>query len=297
MEKLLILGAGKIGSALATVLRDAGQSFAQWDVDPALVPGQLPLSELAAAADAVILCVPTTGIREAAASLAPHLKPDAFVLTVSKGIVPETTQFADELLATAFPMQHIGLLYGPMLAEEILQTKLGAATVATTDRAAYERLASYFAGSRLMLEYSDDVRGVAALGVLKNIYAVGTGVAVGLELGGNAIGWLLGSALREIPELLVALGGKSETLFTSAGAADLIATALSPTSKNHQYGIALATGGECGFAEGAAAYNSLRTRLHDHHDLPVFQAIGTCLTAGGDPRTTFSALFSHHPRA
>lgn len=294
MEKLLILGAGKIGSALASVLRDSGQSFAQWDVDPSLVPNQAPLPELAQGAQTVILCVPTTGIQNAAASLAPHLQPGALILTVSKGIVPETTQFADELLAAAFPSQQVGLLYGPMLAEELLHGKVGAATVATAGRSAYDRFAPVFAESRLILEYSDDVRGVAALGVLKNIYAVGLGTAAGLNLGGNASGWLIGQALREIPELLVALGGKPETLLASAGAADLIATALSPTSKNHQFGVALATGGERGFAEGAAAYQSLMTRLHENHDLPLFQAIGACLAEGTDPRATFTKLFQRH---
>ncbi|MGI6103664.1 MAG: hypothetical protein ACOYBJ_03555 [Patescibacteria group bacterium] len=294
MEKLLILGAGKIGSALASVLRDANQPFAQWDVDPSLVPNQVLLSELALGAETVILCVPTTGIQNAAASLAPYLQPGALVLAVSKGIVSETTQCIDEFLATVFPAQQIGLLYGPMLAEELLRGKIGAATVATVGRAAYDRFAPVFAESRLILEYSDDVRGVAVLGALKNIYAVGLGIATGVELGGNASGWLIGQALREIPELLVALGGKPETLLSSAGAADLITTALSPASKNHQFGVALATGVEQGFAEGAAAYQPLVTRLHGNHDLPFFQAIGACLAEGADSRAVFTQLFQQH---
>ena len=289
-EGILIIGAGKIGSALASILRDAGREFDQWDIDPALVRNQEPLNVLAKRAKVVVLCVPTTGIYQTAQDLGPDLAPDAAIFTVSKGIVPETAQLMGELLAAEFPAHATGLLYGPMLAEELLVGKMGAATVATESVAAYDKLATVFASTRLIVEHSSDVRGVALLGVLKNIYAVGLGIAAGLELGENAAGWLLATALREMPELLVALGGLPETMFTFAGAADLIATALSSTSKNHQYGKTLALGGQCGFAEGAAAIKSIRSRLHENHRLPFFETISACVVQGVSPREAFRTL-------
>lgn len=290
-ERIAIIGAGALGSAMHDLLSRAGKAAALWDVDASKLPEPRELGDVVGGAELVLLCIPTASIRAAAQLLAPHVRGDAIIISLSKGLDRGSGQTVDALLAEAFPRHAIGLLSGPMLAAELQSGKLGAGVLATTDHAVFDRVAGYFRTSNLIVEYSSDLRGVAWCGVLKNVYAIGLGLATGLELGENARGWLMSHALGEMAQLLPRLGGQPDTLFTVAGVGDAVATALSATSRNHQYGLALARGETPTYqAEGALALAQVTVHVQSLDMLPFLAAIADVVQHNADPRAAFASF-------
>ncbi|MBI4032642.1 NAD(P)-binding domain-containing protein [Candidatus Berkelbacteria bacterium] len=288
---IAIIGAGALGAALAKVLTDAGQRFAQWDVATEKLPKQITTQEAVGGAEIVLLCIPTNSTRAAAEVILPHLPQDAIVVSLSKGMEAETGKLIDELLDEVFPDHETALLSGPMLAAELSAGKLGAATVAADDRETSQRVIESLNGTALILESSTDRRGVALCGVLKNIYAIGLGIAHSLDWGENANGWLIAHVLGEMEAIATELGGQRETIFSVAGIGDFVATALSETSRNHQYGFALARGETPSYvSEGAIALPKLLDRLGASVNQPFLQAIRNVVIDHDDPVQVFTTL-------
>lgn len=272
--KIAIIGAGAIGRAIGGLLKDADVSF--WDTDAAKVPGIQPLKRVVSGAGIILLCIPANATREAVGVIISSLLPSAIVVSVSKGLERVNGHFMDEVLLNALPKrQRFGLLFGPMLADELARGKGGAATIGAVDRAVYDEFARHVAQGELILEYSNDVRGVAALGVLKNVYAIALGVAAGLGYESDMRGWLIKQAINEMRIVLPLLGGNAETVFTNAGIGDLVATGLSPCSRNWKAGHELAASGMCYVeSEGLLALPALIARVgRSLETLPLLYAV------------------------
>lgn len=247
MQKVAIIGAGNFGQALAHIL--AGQHEVEvklWDVEATKVPEMLSLEDTVHDADIIFLCVSSWSLRAAADSIRPLVSDQALIISPTKGIEQETLKTSDEVLSDVFGGNaHTGLLHGPMLAAEIAQDLPAFAVLAMTDRDSYEVVQSIFSDTTLQLEYSGDIHGVALAGVLKNIYSIGLGMADAMALGSNFRGWFVRVAVREMAQIISAFGGGSETAYTGAGLADLIATGFSPYSRNCQVGHEIVQSGEC----------------------------------------------------
>ncbi|OGY31124.1 MAG: hypothetical protein A3C02_01030 [Candidatus Andersenbacteria bacterium RIFCSPHIGHO2_02_FULL_45_11] len=247
MGKIAIIGAGNFGSALAHILSIRSDIMgALWDSDSAKMQKPETLQSVLSGATVIFLCVPSWSLRSAGESIAPLLSPGATVISPTKGLEEKTNKTSDEVLTDIFADNAtVALLHGPMLAAEMMEGLPSFATVASASQSTCTDLQELFARTTLTLEYSSDVHGVALAGVLKNIYSIGLGMTEAMRLGSNFRGWYVRAAVREMSKIIVACGGKPETAYTSAGIGDLVATGLSPTSRNCKVGHELVQSGEC----------------------------------------------------
>lgn len=247
MEKVAIIGAGNFGSALAHILSVRSDiTINLWDSDPTKTQDNQTLEGALLDAGIVFLCVPSWSLRSAAQSIASHIADSAIIVSPTKGIEQESTQTSEEVLANVFGGdKNIALLHGPMLAAEMMEGLPSFATVTCADQDVFARLGALFAPTTLTIEYSVDVHGVALAGVLKNVYSIGLGMTEAMRLGSNFRGWYVRAAVREMASIISACGGRADTAYTSAGVGDLVATGLSPTSRNCKVGQEIVQSGEC----------------------------------------------------
>ncbi len=244
--RVAIVGAGAFGQALAFVLNRRSEITVElWDKDAAVASASRSLPDVVREAEVVFVCVPSWAAREVLESIRTHLLPEAIVVATGKGLDGERLTSDQLLEVTLLAGQPWALLSGPMLAAEIKQGQLSFAALAANDRAIFTEVQALFAGTTVRLEYSDDLRGVALAGVLKNVYAIGLGIIQAVGLGNNVRGSLVMQACREMAELIVRFGGRRETAWGLAGLADLVATGFSEHSRNCRAGKELVELGEC----------------------------------------------------
>lgn len=274
---MAIIGAGAIGQAIASVLHGKEKiKIDFWDKDTSKVPNQKPLLEIIKKAELVVICVPSFAVRTVAEQIKIHLQSKTPVISLAKGIESGTHKTMDEVLQEALPLeQPIAVLCGPMLADEMMKGMPAAAVVGTQTRHVFTRLKKVFADTTLRLEYNRDIHGVALVSVLKNIYAIGVGMGEGLGYGDNWRGWFMNQAAKEMVEILKLLGGKPNTVYSSAGLGDFIATGVSPYSRNHTVGQEIGKAGSTALtSEGLQSLPSLLQLLGDYlTELPLLAAL------------------------
>lgn len=273
-RRVTIIGAGNLGSALRTML-EGRADVRTWDKDPAKSPAGVTREAALSGAEFVFLCMPSWVLRAGASELAPSLPPGAVVVGMSKGIEAEGNLFVDELLGQLLPAANpVALLAGPMLAAELSAGMRGAAVAASRHADARASLAALFAGTKLTVEESDDPRGVAVCGVLKNVYAAGLGILGALGRPDNVRGLFVSHALREMASVVTVLGGNAATALGPSGAGDLVATGMSPHSRNRSYGEAIVKKGECPpGSEACASLPGLAGRLGGTGAYPALDAV------------------------
>lgn len=299
-----IIGAGKIGSAIKKLLmNNKNISLLMWDKDETRVSGQQELKHVVSSADFIFICIPSWVLPAALTSFTHFLKKDTVVISVTKGIVSlpaskgktamkVVPHLFDELLPKA---QSYALLSGPMLADELEQGRIGAATLAAKRNETYQKIKPLFKNSNLILEYCSDVFGVALCSVLKNMYAIILGISDGLELGYNTRGYLVSTALKEMEIIVSVLGGKKTSAFTYAGLGDLIATGSSMHSRNYTVGKELALHGECtteseGRASLQALFGFLKGRS-SQKELPLLYVLSSILLEKKEVKKTVKHYF------
>ncbi len=291
-----IIGVGSIGKALAfSLTKREDVTLRLWDKDPLRVPRQASLENTVSGADAVFLCVPSWIAAFALRDIAPFLSPDTVVVTLTKGVEPEQARFVPEVLDATLPAgQPWVLLGGPMLAAEIVEGQPSVGVAASPRRDAAQKIAALFAGTGISIEASEDVIGVALLGVLKNVFAIGLGIAEALEWEGNACGWYVSQALRECAAVVGRAGGSVDTVLGSAGAGDLVATGFSRHSRNRTYGRALVKGGICPTdSEGCASLPHLLKRLGPSAEAHLLlKSLAAIIIEKKDARAVFGALLT-----
>lgn len=263
-----IIGAGEIGLAIQFLLRNARDiELKLWDIDPKKLKIKISLEEAASASQIIFLCVPSWSARSALISLTPYIGAQTSVISLAKGIEPVGGRTSSELLTELMPDSSVGLLHGPMLAEELMSDLSGAAVIGSKDSQLLLNASELFLGSKLKTKSSDDFHGVALTGVLKNVYALGLGMTEALELGANYTGWYIEQALHEMSRILRMGGCDEKTAYGAAGLGDLIATGFSRFSSNHEIGREIAfTGVTTRKSEGLASLNPLVARLEGRLD-------------------------------
>jgi glycerol-3-phosphate dehydrogenase (NAD(P)+) len=232
--------------------------------------------------DAVAIAVPSRSFREALG----HVRGDAPVLILTKGLEPET----GERLSTLVAGRGAAVLSGPNMADEIEDWLPAATVVASED----EALASWLQqeiGSPLFRVYvNTDIVGVELCGAAKNVIALACGAVDGLGLGDNAKAALVTRGLVEMARLGEACGAEPETFAGLAGMGDLFVTCWHPTGRNRRAGELIARGAtpeealeEIGHAvEGLATAPVLRSLAHRLGiEMPITE--GVCAVLAGLP--------------
>ncbi len=318
LAKVAVIGAGAFGTALATVIAEAGRAdvtlIARNDAmaerlaatlkhDTAL-PG-ISLSpkiaftaeaDVLKGADIVLFAMPSQAHREAARHYGPSLATSAVIVTCAKGIERETGELLTTVLEAELPGHQVAALSGPGFAADIASGLPTAMTMAAADIETATRLAETLSGRTFRLYASDDRIGVQLGGALKNVLAIACGIVEGSALGDSARAALISRGLAEMSRLVVALGGSAETVSGLSGLGDLVLTATSRQSRNLRFGIALARGDAAQggqLVEGAFAA-SVAARLAREHgiEMPITQAVAAIIDGKLDTRTAMEQLMT-----
>jgi glycerol-3-phosphate dehydrogenase (NAD(P)+) len=328
--RLAIVGAGAWGTALAVQAVRAGLAPRIWVFEAELLeivrksfenawflPGvRIPetvepdgaLATVVGDAETVVVAVPSHVFREVVRAMAPHLPPGARVLSAAKGLEEDRLARMSEILAEELPASHArrtAVLSGPTFALEVGHGRPTAAVLASADAGLARELQAALATPTFRLYTQADVAGVELGGALKNVLAIATGIADGLELGYNARAALLTRGLAEITRLGVALGARARTFAGLAGLGDLILTCTGELSRNRRLGLALARGeslaewqaGTRSVAEGVrTAQAGLALARRVGVATPVIAEVAAVLFERKAPREALLALLSRSAR-
>jgi glycerol-3-phosphate dehydrogenase (NAD(P)+) len=267
MSRIAVIGAGAWGTGLSIVLgRKGSHEVCLWAREPEVresissrrindrfLPTQsIPesvsvtgeLSEALADAHIVVSVMPSQHCRSLFAEMRAHLKPEMLVVSATKGLEENSLLRMTEVImqASASTKLRIGALSGPSFAAEVARGDPTAITIASHDAALAETVQREFSDPRFRVYRNDDVIGVELGGALKNIIAIAAGVCHGLGLGHNSIAALITRGLAEITRLVVACGGRQETMSGLAGLGDLVLTCTGDLSRNRSVGVELGKG-------------------------------------------------------
>jgi len=323
-----VLGAGAWGTALAaqaathqpTLLwaRDAAQAEAirQTGQNQRYLPGLTLPSALrvtpdfdAAIAHAggagkglIIVGTPMAALRETLA----RLPAGSAVMWLCKGFEAGSGLLGHEIAQQVAPQLRAGVLSGPSFAQEVARGQPTALVAASRDAALCQAAVQALHGSSLRVYSSPDPVGVEVGGAVKNVLAIATGIADGMDLGLNARAALITRGLAEMTRLGLALGAQVETFMGLSGLGDLVLTATGDLSRNRRVGLRLAAGvglsqilHELGHvAEGVY---SAETVLHRAQalgiDMPITAAVVAVLRSELAPRDAVAALMTREARA
>lgn len=318
--KVAVLGAGSWGTTVAslasrnadTVLwaRDAGvvEQINAKHVNPRyLSEFTLPetlrattsLAEAVESADVLVTGVPSHGLRGVLTEAEPHVRPWIPIVSLTKGLEQGTklrmTQVIDELL----PGHPTGLLGGPNLAPEIMAGYAAAAVVAMADEHVAKSLQEVFSSPRFRVYTNHDVVGCELGGSLKNVIAVAAGMGSGLGVGDNTRAMVITRGLAELTRLGTAMGGDPRTFAGLTGLGDLMATCMSPFSRNRRVGEMLAKGmttdqivQEMNMVAEGIKTSSVVVELAAQYDVsvPICEEVHAVLHEGRSPVLSYRGL-------
>ncbi|MBN1692421.1 MAG: NAD(P)-dependent glycerol-3-phosphate dehydrogenase [Dehalococcoidales bacterium] len=265
MQKASVIGTTSWGITLATLLSKKGIEVRLWartlreanrlkkhgsnrfpDIP---IPKEIiithKMDEALDGVGAVILAVPSATMRENISRAAKYLGKTTIIISASKGLEVGSNKRMSEVIAEEIdPRFHINIcvLSGPQLAREIMNDRPAASVVAAEDNKTAKKAQKLLTLKNFCVFTNTDVIGVELGGALKNILALGAGIADGLGYGDNAKAAFMTRGLTEITALGMALGANPLTLSGLAGLGDVITTCASPLSRNHYVGVELAKG-------------------------------------------------------
>ncbi|CAN5854078.1 NAD(P)H-dependent glycerol-3-phosphate dehydrogenase [soil metagenome] len=189
-----------------------------------------------------VLAVPSAHVRATLRQVGPHLHPEAPILSVVKGIEQATFRRMTQIVADELPGRRVAALSGPNLAREIAAGKPAGSVVASEDAELATEIAIALSSDRFRVYTNPDVIGVEMCGALKNVVALAAGMVDGLGFGDSGKAGIITRGLAEMTRLGVAAGAHPLTFAGLAGVGDLIATCMSPLSRNRHAGELIASG-------------------------------------------------------
>jgi glycerol-3-phosphate dehydrogenase (NAD(P)+) len=325
---IAVLGAGSWGTALAALMARHGHAVTLWGRDATVaaaidqqhentryLPG-IPLpdnlratTDLATSlqhADLVLVVVPSHAFTETLRLLAPLRPPAAGVAWATKGFEPGSGRFLHEVAEDILgPSVSLAVVTGPSFAKEVTLGLPTAVTVHGDDADFTQQVADVLHGPAFRAYTGNDMVGAELGGAMKNVLAVATGVADGMQLGLNARAGLITRGLNEMLRLAAAIGGRPETLMGLAGLGDLVLTSTGDLSRNRRLGLALGRGQSLQDAvrEIGQVVESVQTadevmRQADRHgiDLPISSAVRAVLHGDLSPTEGLQQLLAREQK-
>ena len=259
--------------------------------------------------DLVIIAVPTDHFRQIVRWVKKSLVPGSLILSVTKGLELPRGKRMSQILREELPLEFhpdICSLSGPNLAKEIVDNKPASTVVAGSQDTSTATIQNILMSPTFRVYTSSDLVGLELCGTLKNILAIGVGIADGLNIGDNGKSTLITRGLSEIRRLGVAAGGEAATFYGLAGLGDIIATCSSPFSRNRYVGERLAQGQsltdiQTSMQNVAEGVNTTRAALEMAHsfgiDMPITQAIYNVLFEKLSPTDAIKELMSRPARS
>lgn len=193
-------------------------------------------------ADVLVMAVPSHAFRQTLEAAALYVRPWVPVVNLAKGFEQGTNLRMTQIVGEVLPGHPTGVLTGPNLAEEIVSGHAAASVVAMDQPNVAEVLQRVFSSDLFRVYTNRDVIGCGAAGPIKNVIAIASGIADGLQTGDNTRAAVITRGVAELRRLGVAMGGQPDTFAGLAGMGDLIATCVSPLSRNRWLGEQLGRG-------------------------------------------------------
>jgi glycerol-3-phosphate dehydrogenase (NAD(P)+) len=242
------------------------------------------IAQIIAKADFVILNVPAAFLRDSLKEITPGQLKGKKVVSAIKGIVPEDNLIIGEFLHHKYelPYEDILVISGPCHAEEVALEKLSYLTIACTEVSNADYFSQLLRTRYIKTNISDDIFGTEYAAVLKNIYAVASGICHGVGYGDNFQAVLISNAIREIKSFVDIVHPIERDINESAYLGDLMVTAYSQFSRNRTFGNMIGKGYTVKsaqlemnmIAEGYYAANSMH-RINEKYgvDMPICEAV------------------------
>ena len=329
MSDIAIIGAGAWGTGLAIVLgrkgthrvrlwaheTDVCESITQRRVNEKFLPGRtIPDSitagnDLAAVlegAQIVVSVMPSQHCRGLFERMRPMISPETPIVSATKGLeagsLQRMTEVISQVLGSDGAAPRVGALSGPSFALEAARGDPTAVAIASLDPDLLRTVQQEFSDPSFRVYTNHDVVGVELAGALKNVIAIAAGVCDGLGLGHNSVAALITRGLAEMTRLVIAAGGRAETMAGLAGVGDLVLTCTGGLSRNRSVGVQLGRGRKLpeiiadmhgAVAEGVftttAAVGLARAR---GVEMPITEQMHAILHQGKSPRESIHELMT-----
>lgn len=321
-----VIGGGSWGSAFALHLgrknlpvrlwireEDVFQQTLKYRENRTFLPGSVfpdsvsfhhELESAATGADFVFIAIPSEYCREMYARLLPILKPQALLVSLTKGIEKDTLKRMSELMAEVFAARfkpRVTTLSGPSFAREVAESHPTAVVVASNEKGLAQEVQHLVSHSYFRAYTSEDIIGVELAGALKNVIAIAAGISDGLEFGSNSLAALITRGIAEVTRLGVQLGARQETFSGLAGIGDLVLTCTGSLSRNRYVGYELGKGkalenivsGMKMVAEGiGTTLSAYQLAQKEKVDMPILDQVYQILYKDKNPRIALQDLMS-----
>ena len=257
------------------------------------------LQEAVRTADVLIVGVPSKGFRATLDDARRWIRPWIPVVSLTKGIEAGTLLRMTQIIEELLPGHPAAALSGPNLAREIMAGQAAASVVATKDLSVAAALQQVLQHKLFRVYRNHDVIGAEIGGALKNVIAIAAGIGEGLGVGDNTRAAVMTRGLAELTRLGVAMGAEQQTLAGLAGMGDLVATCMSPYSRNRTVGEMLGRGKQLEeilaemhmVAEGVNTARLALTLAESYGvELPICQEIHRVVTGQQRPVDAYRGL-------
>jgi glycerol-3-phosphate dehydrogenase (NAD(P)+) len=330
VTRVAVLGNGSWGTAFSIILADAGADVVIWgrreEAADAInrshenadyLPGIALPESISATADAaaalataevVVLAVPSQTLRANLTAWTPLLPDGCVLVSLMKGIELGTTRRMSEVIGevTGAAPERVAVVSGPNLAKEIAQRQPAASVVACADEGVAEKLQQVCMTPYFRVYTNTDVVGVELGGAVKNVIALAVGMAKGMGMGDNSQASIITRGLAEITRLGLAQGADAATFAGLAGVGDLVATCMSPLSRNRTFGENLGHGMSLEevvastrqTAEGVKSAESILALAQAHGvDMPIVEHVAAAVHDGLPPEEIVRRIMSRSAKA
>lgn len=326
--RVAVIGAGAWGTTLADLLARKPLAVTLWAREPEVVEGinrehvnevflpGAPLAptlratgDLAAAVhdtEVIVCAAPSHAVRSVMTEAANAASGQPLIVSVSKGLEPETQERLSTVLQEVFGVgAAVAVLSGPSFAQEVYQRQPTAVVAAASDHEVACRAQEVFSTQTFRVYSHTDVIGVELGGALKNVIALAAGIAEGLGLGHNPRAALITRGLAELTRLGRALGADPLTFAGLAGLGDLVLTATGALSRNRSLGVELGQGRQLAdllaarktVAEGVTTARTAVALAERHGvELPIARQVSEILFQGKAPRQAMTDLMERSPK-
>jgi len=261
--RVAVLGGGSFGTTIASLMTgrndvmlwardaDVAEEINRDRANTRYLPGftlskklraTSDLEEAVRHAETLVVAIPSKAFRAVLTEARPYVHPWIPVVSLTKGLEQGGLLRMTQVIEEVIPGHPAAALTGPNLAKEIMAGQAAASVIATSDLGVANALQQVIRRGLFRVYVNHDVIGCEIGGALKNVIAIAAGIAQGLGVGDNTRAAVIARGLAEITRLGVAMGGEPATFAGLSGMGDLIATCMSPQSRNRWVGEQLGQG-------------------------------------------------------
>ncbi|MCD8165793.1 MAG: NAD(P)-binding domain-containing protein [Bacteroides sp.] len=241
------------------------------------------INEIVKDSDTLIFATPSPFLKAHLKKLKIKIK-DKFIITAIKGIVPDENLIISDYFNKVYgvPPENVVVLAGPCHAEEVALERLSYLTIACPDMDKARMFARKMAGSYIKTSVSADISGIEYSSVLKNVYAIASGICSGLKYGDNFQAVLMANAIQEMNRFLKTVYPVDRSIDDSVYLGDLLVTAYSNFSRNRIFGTMIGKGYSVKsaqiememIAEGYYGTKCIKEiNKHFHVNMPILDAV------------------------